>query len=221
MSVYALYLIGHKVFLCNIYSKTWKIPLFWFLHNNFVCSVNTALQACKLVANVVNKLRKPQYMFQSKRIWLVCTTAYCEIEWEELCGGMSVLKKIDLWLNVKFLVKFRKIEAKIDKMLSIVYGEDVLKPAKVYKWMKRLQEGSEDVGDDMWSSCPSSSCTEENVDRIHMLALPNQWIMTKQLAEGAKMITRTYPANSTNKVCPVSSSKYSKELEWALPSSTV
>ncbi len=72
-------------------------------------------------------------MFRSEQMWSVCTASCCDIEWEEVCSGMSVLKKIEQQLNVKFLVKHAKSEAETNEMLSTVYSEDALKPATVYK----------------------------------------------------------------------------------------
>ncbi len=76
--------------------------------------------------------------------------------------GKLVLKKIEQLLNVKFLIKFGKNGAKINEMLSMVYSEDTLKPATVYKWVKRFQEGCENIDDDVYCGYPFSSCTEGN-----------------------------------------------------------
>ncbi len=54
---------------------------------------------------------------------------------------MSVLKKIEQRLNMKFLVKLWKSVVKINEMLSTMYSEDTLKPAMVYIWVKRFQTG--------------------------------------------------------------------------------
>ncbi len=138
------------------------------------------------MANVVSKVRKWQCTFQSEQIWFVYIVLYCDIEWEEVCCRISLSKKIEQWLNVKFLVKLGKSRALINKMLSAMYSEDVLKPATVYKLVKRFQEGCEDIGNDMWNGRPSSSQSEENVDRVHTLMLANQCIMTRQLSEEVK-----------------------------------
>ncbi len=74
---------------------------------------------------------------------------------------MSVSKKIEQWLNVKFLIIFGKSGAKINKILSTVYGEDASKPATVYKYVKHFLK-SEDIGDDVQSGYLFSSHTEEN-----------------------------------------------------------
>ncbi len=78
---------------------------------------------------------------------------YCEIEWEEACGGMLVSQKIEQWLNVKFLIKFGQSGVKINEMLSTDYDEDTVTLATVYNWVKCFQEACEDVrkdvGDDL------------------------------------------------------------------------
>ncbi len=71
-----------------------------------------------------------------------------------MCGRMSVSKKMEQQLNVKFLIKFEKSGAEINEMLSMVY-----------------------------SGHPSSSYTRENVDRVYVLVLANQQITTGELAE--------------------------------------
>ncbi len=56
---------------------------------------------------------------------------------------MSELKKMEQQLNMKFIVKLEKSGAKINEMLRTVHGEDLLKPAMVYKWVKCFLEGGE------------------------------------------------------------------------------
>ncbi len=86
---------------------------------------------------------------------------------------MLVLKKIEQWLNLKFLVKLGKSRTKINEMLPMVCGKDTLKSVTVYKWMKHFQEGHEDIGDDVLNGQPSASHTEENVDQVRVLVLAN------------------------------------------------
>ncbi len=64
-------------------------------------------------------------MFQSERMWFVYTSSYCEIEWEEMCVGISESKKIEQWLNLKFLVKLDKSGVEINEMLFTVYCKDI------------------------------------------------------------------------------------------------
>ncbi len=104
---------------------------------------------------------------------------------------MSELKNIEQPLNVKFLVKLGKSGTEINEMLSIVYGEDTLKSATVYKWVKHFQEWHEDVGNEVKSGHSSSSCTEENVDRIYTLVLTNRRITSRQLAKEVHLIKGT------------------------------
>ncbi len=82
-----------------------------------------------------------------------------------------VPKNIEQRLNVEFFVKLWKSEAEINEMLLTVYDEDAMKSAMVYKWVKRFQEGCEDVGNDVWSGHPSSSHTEKNGDRVPVFPL--------------------------------------------------
>ncbi len=69
---------------------------------------------------------------------------------------------------MKFLIKLGKNRTEINEMLSMVYSEDALNPAMVYKLVKRFQEGSEGIVDDARSSHLSFSHSEENVDHVCM-----------------------------------------------------
>ncbi len=108
--------------------------------------MKATLEAHKLVESDVSNARKRQSTFQIERMWFAYSMQYCETEWEEVCGEMSVLKKIEQRLNVKFLVKLGKSGPKINKILSTVYGEDALKLAMIYKWVKCFEERREDIG---------------------------------------------------------------------------
>ncbi len=76
-------------------------------------------------------------------------------------GRMSLSKKIEQWLYMKFFVKLGKSGAKINKMLPMINFEDVLKPAMVYMWVKRSHKGCESVDDDTRSGRPSFLHTED------------------------------------------------------------
>ncbi len=122
--------------------------------------------------------------YVSKGMNVICV--YCIILWNWTSGILmwNVGVKKD-WTTVTFEIPYHIIlgesGAKINEMLSMVYGDDMLKSAIVYKQAKLPQEGCEDVGDDLQSDCPSYLCTEGNVDRVHALVLTNWRIMTRQL----------------------------------------
>ncbi|XP_018403797.1 PREDICTED: putative uncharacterized protein FLJ37770 [Cyphomyrmex costatus] len=69
-------------------------------------------------------------------------------------------------INIKFLAKLGKNGREIFECLKQVYGDNSLKEPTVNKWLKRFREGREDVKDDQRSGRPSTSTSEENVERI-------------------------------------------------------
>jgi len=69
-------------------------------------------------------------------------------------------------INVKFCFKLQKSAKGTHKMLKLVYGDAAVTMKTVYKWFKRFHNGCESVEDEERSGCPSTSKTEENVDRV-------------------------------------------------------
>ncbi|KAJ8941803.1 hypothetical protein NQ318_015928 [Aromia moschata] len=53
------------------------------------------------------------------------------------------------------------------RILLHVYGDSVFSSAQVFQWFKAFSEGRESIEDEPRSGRPSSSRTDENVDRIH------------------------------------------------------
>lgn len=52
------------------------------------------------------------------------------------------------------------------KMLEKSFGNDTLKKTVVYQWYERFRSGRESVNDDERSGRPSTSKTDENIDKI-------------------------------------------------------
>jgi len=52
-------------------------------------------------------------------------------------------------------------------MLVQVYGDNAMKKAAVYKWVKRFSKGRESVTDKERSGQPAPSRTEENITKVH------------------------------------------------------
>lgn len=51
-------------------------------------------------------------------------------------------------------------------MLNIAFGESAMSKTRVYEWYKRFQEGREDVEYDERPGRPSTSTTDENVEKV-------------------------------------------------------
>ena len=76
-------------------------------------------------------------------------------------GDFRLLKEMDQRICVKFCVKN---EIKCNK-------ESAMSKTKVYEWYKRFQDGREDVEDDERPGRPSTSRTDENVEKVKEMVM--------------------------------------------------
>lgn len=74
--------------------------------------------------------------------------------------------KIEQHVNFKFLVKLKKSPTECLKILTEVYGKDTMSRTRVFKWHKRFKDGREEMEDDEHPGRPSTSKTDENIDKI-------------------------------------------------------
>ena len=68
-------------------------------------------------------------------------------------------------------------------MLTKAYGESSMSKTRVYKWYKRFQNGREDVEDDERSGRPSTSTTDENVEKVKGMVMNNHRITIREAAD--------------------------------------
>ena len=68
-------------------------------------------------------------------------------------------------INLKFLVRLEKPPTEALKLLQEVYSDDTMSRTRLFEWHRRLKEGREEVEDDHRSRRPSTSSTDENVER--------------------------------------------------------
>ena len=69
-------------------------------------------------------------------------------------------------INMKFCFKLQKSAKETHKMLKLVYGDAAVTMKMVYKWFERFHNGCESVQDEERSGHPSTSTTQENVERV-------------------------------------------------------
>ncbi|KAG5337990.1 MOS1T transposase, partial [Acromyrmex heyeri] len=108
-------------------------------------------------------------------------------------------------INIKFLAKLGKNGREIFECLKQVYGDNSLKEPTVNKWLKRFREGREDVKDDQRSGRPSTSTSEENVERIRGCVLNDlrpdlvgRWILHHDNAPAhTSLVVREFLARSS------------------------
>ena len=74
---------------------------------------------------------------------------------------MSIKQRI----NLKFLVRLGKTSTEISKLLQKVYENATVSNTRIFEWRRRFRKGREHVKDDLRSGRPTTSRTNENVDR--------------------------------------------------------
>ncbi len=84
---------------------------------------------------------------------------------------------------IKFLVKLSETSKQIFEKLNTVNGEAAMKPAMVYKWVKRCQEGRESLEDDQQSGRPVTTRNKENVKRIENALVENRCMFIRWLSK--------------------------------------
>ena len=72
---------------------------------------------------------------------------------------------------------------KILEMLRNCFGSDTLKKTAVYEWHERFKSGRESVEDDEHSGRPSTSKTDENINKVRKMLINNRKLTIRELAE--------------------------------------
>lgn len=68
------------------------------------------------------------------------------------------------------------------KMLEKAYGESVLSKTRAYEWYKAFKEGREIVEDMPRSGRPSTSSTDENIEKVKEIVLDNRHSSLREIA---------------------------------------
>jgi len=82
-------------------------------------------------------------------------------------AGIMPNFKIKQRVNLKFLVKLKKSPTECFKLLTEVYGEVTMSRTRVFEWHKRFSKGREEVDDDEHPGRPSTSKTDENIEKVN------------------------------------------------------
>jgi len=69
-------------------------------------------------------------------------------------------------INMKLCFKLQKSAKETHEMLKLVYGDAAVTMKMVYKWFEQFRNGCELVEDEARSGCPSTSKSQENVERV-------------------------------------------------------
>ena len=65
-------------------------------------------------------------------------------------------------------------------MLKLVYGDGALTMKTVYKWFERFRNGCESAEGEERSGLPSTSKTQENVERVSEMIRPNRRLTIRE-----------------------------------------
>ena len=96
---------------------------------------------------------------------------------------VAAATEMDQRICIKFCVKNEIKCNKVCKMLTKTYGESAMSKTKVYEWYKRFQDGREDVEDDERPGRPSTSTTDENVEKVKEMVMNDRRISIREVAD--------------------------------------
>ncbi|XP_025153825.1 putative uncharacterized protein FLJ37770 [Harpegnathos saltator] len=107
----------------------------------------------------------------SKTYNSVCLAIFC------------VTKMLGQRVCLKFCVKNGIKCSEAFKMLKKAFDDDTISQPRVHEWYERFQEGREDIEDDARSGRPSTSTSDENVEKVKETVLANRSITIREVAE--------------------------------------
>jgi len=86
-------------------------------------------------------------------------------------------------INMKFCFKLQKSAKETHEILKLVYGDAAVTMKTVYKWFERFHNGCESVEDEERLGRPSTSKTQENVERVSEMIQSNRRLTIREIAE--------------------------------------
>ena len=86
-------------------------------------------------------------------------------------------------INLKFLVRLGKTLTQALKLLQEVYGDDTMSRTRLFEWHRRFKDGREEMEDDRRSGRPSTSRTDENVERVRQKVRSDRRITVRMIAD--------------------------------------
>jgi transposase len=96
---------------------------------------------------------------------------------------IGIDQQLEQRINIKFLVKLSKSGPEICQMLQQAYGEDILKRSTVSKWVQRYYKGGKYPMDNKRSGRPSTSRSDENINRVNSLVLTDRQMTVQVIAD--------------------------------------
>jgi len=84
---------------------------------------------------------------------------------------------------MKFCFNLQKRAKETHEMLKLVYGDPAVTMKTVYNWFERFRKGCESVEDEERLGRPSTSKTQENVERVIEMIRSNRRLTIREIAE--------------------------------------
>jgi len=84
---------------------------------------------------------------------------------------------------MKFCFKLQKSAKETYEMLKLVYRDAAVTMKTVYKWFERFCNGCESVEDEESSGRPSTSETQDNVERVSEMIRSNRRLTIREISE--------------------------------------
>ncbi|GFU27232.1 protein GVQW3 [Trichonephila clavipes] len=104
-----------------------------------------------------------------------------EFRFPDLTSSQSLQKKKILTLSEDPFVDI--LEKRWEPPGIPVCGSECLSRARVFEGFKRFKDGRQDVEDDSWPGRPSTSKTDENVEKVASLIRPDRRLSIRAIAE--------------------------------------
>ena len=90
---------------------------------------------------------------------------------------------VDQRINLKFLVRFGKTPTEALKLLQEVYGDDTIPRTRLFEWHRRFKERREEVEDGHRSGRPSTSRTDDDVERVRQKVRSDRRLTVRMIAD--------------------------------------
>ena len=90
---------------------------------------------------------------------------------------------VEQQINLKFLVRLGKTPTETLKLLQEVHGDDTMSRTRLFEWHRRFREGREEVEDDHRSGRPTTSKTDENVERVRQKVRSDRRLAFRMIAD--------------------------------------
>ena len=94
---------------------------------------------------------------------------------------------IEQRINLNFLIRLGKTPTETFNLLQEVYGDATMSRTRIFEWHKRFREGREDVEDDPKSGRPTTSRTNENVERVREKVRSDRRLTVRVIADELSM----------------------------------